>query len=150
MLAFQYYLQYAKGNLKLHVIGNVIMVLLLIPSVVWATVHFGMVGAGSAWVAINSLYLLFWAPFIHSRYVPGLHRVWLRVDIGHITVPVAAVAGSCALVLTPPASRAASGLEAVAIGILLGLTAIAGSSWGRGQVRRALGRLRAPGSATLG
>ncbi len=37
MAAFPYYLQFAKGDLKLHLIGNAIFILLLIPSLVRAT-----------------------------------------------------------------------------------------------------------------
>lgn len=79
--AFPYYLQFAKGNLRLHLIGNLLFVLLLIPSVIWAATHYGMEGAGWAWLVSNGIYLLVWTPLIHRKFSPGLHAGWLLVDI---------------------------------------------------------------------
>ncbi|WP_249122752.1 oligosaccharide flippase family protein [Pseudoalteromonas sp. M8] len=42
--AFPYYLQYALGNLRYHLIGNALMVMILIPLVIYAAKHFGGVG----------------------------------------------------------------------------------------------------------
>lgn len=79
--AFPYYLQYAKGNLRLHLIGNVLFVLLLIPSVVWAATHYGMTGAGWAWLISNAVYFLAWTPLVHRRFAPSLHTRWLGRDV---------------------------------------------------------------------
>lgn len=79
--AFPYYLQFAKGNLRLHLIGNLLFVLLLIPSVIWAATHYGMEGAGWAWLVSNGIYLLVWTPLVHRKLSPGLHAGWLLVDI---------------------------------------------------------------------
>jgi O-antigen/teichoic acid export membrane protein len=53
--AFPYYLQFAKGDLRLHMLGNVLFVVLLIPSIIGATYWYGATGAGWAWLAANSL-----------------------------------------------------------------------------------------------
>ena len=79
-----YLLQFAKGDLKLHVIGNALLVVVLIPSLILATLHYGMVGAGWAWLASNAVYFIFWVPLVHNRFVKGLHIRWLLQDIGLI------------------------------------------------------------------
>lgn len=79
--AFPYYLQYAKGDLKLHLRGNALFALVLIPSIIVAATHYGMVGAGWAWLASNSLYMLLWTPLVHRRFAPALHVRWLLMDI---------------------------------------------------------------------
>lgn len=79
--AFPYYLQYAKGNLRLHLIGNIFFVLLLIPSIIWATSHYSMLGAGWVWLISNVVFFLLWTPFVHKKIVPGIHVSWLLKDI---------------------------------------------------------------------
>jgi len=86
LAAFPYYLQYAKGDLKLHLIGNVLFVILLIPALTWATLEFGAVGAGYAWLISNVIYFVFWIPKVHSRFVAGLHYKWVFADIGGIAL----------------------------------------------------------------
>jgi O-antigen/teichoic acid export membrane protein len=84
--AFPYYLQYAKGNLKLHLIGNALFVLLLIPSVIWAAKHYGMAGAGWAWLIANGVYFFCWTPLVHRKFAEGLQMGWLFNDIGRIAL----------------------------------------------------------------
>lgn len=79
--AFPYYLQYAKGDLRLHLIGNALFIVLLLPATVLATLHFGAIGAGYAWLASNIISFLLWLPFIHRRFAPGLHWGWVGQDI---------------------------------------------------------------------
>ncbi len=50
MSAFPFYIQYARGTLRYHLIGNIGLIVLLIPGIVFAALHFGGVGsAGSGW-----------------------------------------------------------------------------------------------------
>lgn len=79
--AFPYYLQFAKGDVRLHLIGNVFFVVLLIPCLVWATMRYGAVGAGYAWLGANTVYFLVWVPKVHRRFVTGLHSVWILQDV---------------------------------------------------------------------
>lgn len=94
--AFPYYLQYAKGDLRLHLFGNALFVLMLIPSIVWAASRYGMIGAGWAWLVSNALYFFAWVPLVHRRHARGLHLGWLLEDV---TKPVVLPLG-LALVLT--------------------------------------------------
>jgi O-antigen/teichoic acid export membrane protein len=86
--AFPYYLQYALGHLRFHLIGNAIMVVLLIPSIIWAATHFGGVGAGYAWFGMNLFYFIVWVGYVHYNLVPKLHLNWLTKDIALIYLPV--------------------------------------------------------------
>lgn len=79
--AFPYYLQYAKGDLRLHLVGNALFVVVLIPSVIWAASYHGAIGAGWAWFLSNLAYLLLWTPLVHRRFAPRLHLHWLFGDI---------------------------------------------------------------------
>lgn len=79
--AFPYYLQYAKGDLKLHLIGNALFVVLLIPVLIWATFKYGVMGAGWAWLGTNLIYFLIWVPNVHRHFMKGLHVQWLLHDV---------------------------------------------------------------------
>jgi O-antigen/teichoic acid export membrane protein len=91
--AFPYYLQYAKGNLRLHLIGNALFMIILIPTVVWAAVHYGMTGAGWAWLLSNVAFLFAWTPLVHRRFAPGLHLGWLLKDVARPAFLACVVAG---------------------------------------------------------
>lgn len=92
--AFPYYLQYALGNLRYHLIGNLIIVITLIPAIIWAASEYGGVGAGWAWLGINSLYLLLWVGYVHHKLQPGLHISWLMNDILNICLVILLIAGT--------------------------------------------------------
>jgi O-antigen/teichoic acid export membrane protein len=81
LAAFPYYLQYAKGDLKLHLIGNALFVTFLIPALVWATLKYGVLGAGYAWLGANAAYFLVWVPKVHSKFAKGIHAKWLADGI---------------------------------------------------------------------
>jgi O-antigen/teichoic acid export membrane protein len=103
--AFPYYLQYAKGNLRLHLIGNIGFVIVLIPAVIWAAIKFGGIGAGYIWLLTNVVYLIFWAPLVHRRFVPGLNRPWFCRDIGMVMILIATTGYSLSHVLSQMYSR---------------------------------------------
>lgn len=89
--AFPYYLQYALGNLRYHLIGNLITVFTLIPVITWAASEYGGVGAGWAWLCVNSLYLILWVGYVHFKLSPGLHTKWITVDVLKIYLPIIVV-----------------------------------------------------------
>ncbi|MED5526636.1 MAG: oligosaccharide flippase family protein [Pseudomonadota bacterium] len=80
--AFPYYLQYANGNLRLHILGNIFFVLFLVPAIYFASVHYGALGAAKVWFIENIFYFLFWTWFVHGKFLPSGHRIWLFSDIG--------------------------------------------------------------------
>lgn len=76
--AFPYYLQYAKGNLKLHFIGNLVTAIVLIPAIIWAAKNYGAIGAGWAWVLIQATYLVFWVSYVHKVIEPNINLLWFK------------------------------------------------------------------------
>jgi O-antigen/teichoic acid export membrane protein len=121
--AFPYYLQYAKGNLRLHLIGSALFVLLLIPSVIWAATHYGMTGAGWAWLVSNGIYLLVWTPLVHRKFSPGLHAGWLLVDIVRLVAMPLTAAALVAQFMSWSDGRIVLALQLVATGMMLLLLA---------------------------
>jgi O-antigen/teichoic acid export membrane protein len=78
--AMSYYLQVARGDLRLHIRGSSIFAVLLVPLIALATNRGGMVGAGLAWCAANLTFFLGWCAIVHRRFLPGAHWRWLVRD----------------------------------------------------------------------
>jgi O-antigen/teichoic acid export membrane protein len=134
LAAFPYYLQFAKGDLKLHLIGNALFVVIFIPLLIWATREYGMVGAGYAWIVANLLPFIAWLPIVHRRFVKGLHAKWMLRDVMPIMLFPAAVAFGLQESVLWPESRLTMAIGLVAIGLGLCATAAASSSWARATI----------------
>jgi O-antigen/teichoic acid export membrane protein len=134
--AFPYYLQYAKGDLKLHLVGNAIFVVLLIPAVVWATSHYGAVGAGYAWVSANALYFLLWVPRVHARFAPGLHLRWLTADVAGIAGCACVAALAARQLIVWPQGRAGIAFVLATVSFFVLLAGAIGAPLVRGRVHR--------------
>lgn len=91
--AFSYYLQYAKGNLRYHLIGNSVLLVFLIPMIAVASMSYGGVGAGCVWLGLNLVFFVGWVGYIHRKLAPGLHLTWLSADIGKTLMPSVLVGG---------------------------------------------------------
>jgi len=81
VLAFQYYLQFAYGNLKYHVWGNTIFGFVQIIVMIIAVYTYGALGAGIAWFWLQALFLSFWPGYIHSKFAKGIHKNWMMKDV---------------------------------------------------------------------
>lgn len=103
--AFPYYLQYAKGNMRLHLIGNVGFVIFLIPTIIWAASLYGGVGAGYTWLAMNMVYFIFWVPLVHHKFEPGLNRLWFGRDVGIVAIVVVGTGYLLSAIMPPMDSR---------------------------------------------
>ena len=131
LAAFPYYLQYAKGDLKLHLIGSSIFVLLLIPSLFWATNKYGITGAGYAWVGTNLFYFLFWVPIVHCHFAKKLHAQWLFKDVSTILLTSLAAATLSQMFVKWPIGRLPLCLTLGAVGCVILIAASTGSSFVR-------------------
>lgn len=132
--AFPYYLQFAKGDLRLHLISNVLFVVLLVPALIFATYRYGAIGAGFAWLCTNMVIFMFWTPRVHERFVAGLHIQWLLRDIGAIFLLTIAAAAAAQWLLKWPQGRGAIALEIATLSMGLLAVAAAGSSWIRESI----------------
>ena len=103
--AFPYYLQYARGELSLHVQGSLLFVGVLIPLLIWAVNEFGVSGAGWAWLLVNLLYFAVWVPRVHQRYLAAGHWRWLSRDVGAVWLPPTVLLSLVYWVVPVPAQR---------------------------------------------
>lgn len=134
LCSFPYYLQFAKGDLKLHLIGSILFLVTLLPTLIWGTLHYGMVGAGFAWVGASAIYFIFWVPTVHQRFVKGLHRDWLLNDVAAIVILSAGCSALMWHLVRWPNTRMRAALVIVLLSGILVTIAAAASSWVRQKV----------------
>ncbi|HZF19035.1 MAG TPA: oligosaccharide flippase family protein [Burkholderiales bacterium] len=114
-----YLLQHAMGDLRLHIKGNLVCLLVLIPAVILGTFRYGAIGAAVTWAATNLLFLLFWTPIVHGKFVPEIRTAWLVRDVAPAFLIAAAAVLISGLVSWPLESRAASLLGLVTMAVVL-------------------------------
>lgn len=90
---FQYNLQYAYGDLRLHVKGSSISAAIQTPIIYYAASRYGAIGAGIAWFGFRFLWFLWWTPIIHRKFSPNMHLKWLFIDI--VPIAIAGLIGMC-------------------------------------------------------
>ncbi|WP_256260740.1 MULTISPECIES: lipopolysaccharide biosynthesis protein [Burkholderia] len=79
-------IQYADGNLSLHIKGNLGFVAILVPAVLFGALYYGVRGAAYTWLTINLLQLFIWVGVVHRRFLPGINPVWYRGLVTRIAV----------------------------------------------------------------
>jgi|APTNR8051073442_1049403.scaffolds.fasta_scaffold03495_7 O-antigen/teichoic acid export membrane protein len=79
--AFPYYLQYAHGKLRIHVIYNTASVLIAAPLITYATLSYGPIGAAWVWVAFRLMSLTLWSTYVHHIFAPRVQLDWLLKDV---------------------------------------------------------------------
>ncbi|MDH5765400.1 MAG: oligosaccharide flippase family protein [Gammaproteobacteria bacterium] len=137
--AFPYYLQYARGDLRLHFIGHLLLLLILIPSIVLAANFYGAIGAGYVWVVVNLLYLFVWVAIMHRKLEPGLHWKWLFNDVLMIGLPIGVLGIVVLFVELNLTSRLGSLVYVMAFGVIAALLAAFMSS----DIRNFISKLKA-------
>lgn len=80
--AFQFYLQFAHGRLKMHVIFNSVLAAVQIPLIIYAAYSFGVLAVAVTWFALRLLSFVIWTPIVHRKFARGIHASWLIGDIG--------------------------------------------------------------------
>ena len=134
-----YYLQFAKGDLTLHVVEAPLYLAVFLPGLLWLTARYGSVGAGWAWLGTYALFFLFWVPLVHRRFDRGLHLLWLR-DIGGILVlALSAVLFEYIVVDRVTGWPRTGALNALVLA-LFGLLTVGMAALGSRRVRRTLQR----------
>ena len=86
--AFQFYLQYAYGQMQLHVWYSVVSAVITVPVMVLAIRYQGAYGAALAWFFLRAVSFAIWPMIVHQRLAPGIHGQWLR-DILRISAMTA-------------------------------------------------------------
>ncbi len=72
VLVLPFMLQFAKGQLRLQVISNAVMLATFVPALVVAAVLWGAVGTGSMQFLGNLLFFSLWIPVVHRKLLPAL------------------------------------------------------------------------------
>lgn len=97
LLTLPFMLQFAFGYLRLHIVGNLLLGVTLLPALGVVATYYGAEGAGEVLFAANLSFLLFWIPLVYRKLMPDLTWRWL----GRELAPAA-----CATLMVPVAFRA--------------------------------------------
>lgn len=88
----QYFLQVAYGELKLHILGGTLTLLIDVPLIVLTSIKFGPHSTSIVWFVLRVFWLLLWTTIIHRKYLPDLQFKWLFNDVFIIIITVCIVA----------------------------------------------------------
>jgi O-antigen/teichoic acid export membrane protein len=86
--AFQFYLQYAYGQMRLHMWYSGVSALVTVPVMFLAIHYYGAYGAAVAWFVLRIVSFAIWPAIVHNRLAPGIHGEWMR-DVIRICVMTA-------------------------------------------------------------
>jgi O-antigen/teichoic acid export membrane protein len=75
--SFVYFLQAAKGELKLHFIGSTLFMVIYLPTLLFFIDAFGLVGSGYAWFIVNLILFLTWSGYVFKTHMSGFYFQWL-------------------------------------------------------------------------
>ena len=81
LMSIPYALQLASGWIKLGFYMNLIAMLVLAPLIYCLALFYGVVGAASVWILLNSFYLLVGIHIMHNRLLKDEERIWWLDDI---------------------------------------------------------------------
>lgn len=81
VLTLPFMLQFAFGKLKLHLIGNLIQLAILIPCLVMTALASGASYTGMVYLVARLLFIVVWVPMIHARFAPSLKWKWTLRDV---------------------------------------------------------------------
>ncbi len=129
-------MQFAYGKLRLHVIGNIFFIFVLIPSVIWASLNYGATGTGCVWFADNLMFMLVWTWIVHRNFAPGLHWKWIGVDVLPIALCTLGVSSVIAYLAGWPTQRLQLASHLIFYGLLSLVAAFLSSSYMRRQTLR--------------
>ncbi len=127
MAAFQYFLQYAHGQLKLHVQINTIFAVIAIPVIVLSAYCGGAMWTAITWFGMQLVSFIVCPVIIHARFAPGEHKRWLFLDIG--VVAFSTVALLTVFHLLAGFFESASRVQAFGLLIGMGLCILIVNAW---------------------
>lgn len=135
-------LQFAHGDLRMHVTGNVLLALVALPALATGAICYGPVGAGVALSSAMLLYLLFWIPKVHRQFFPEIQSGWYWRDVVPVLATVVGVLTLVAVVVPAPATREAAGVLSVGAGLAALAAGLTAGNRTRKVLRGELARVR--------
>ncbi len=133
--AFPSYLQYAKGNMRLHLQGNAIFLVIFVPLIVWSASNYGAAGAARTWLLMNSLSFFVWLPLVHKKFSPGLNRVWYSNDTLFIVIPMVFTGMLLSNIIDSNQNRVIQAAIILLCGMLVMATGVMASSYLRIKIK---------------
>jgi O-antigen/teichoic acid export membrane protein len=98
-----YQAQLAHAMTLLAIRMNIVLVIVIVPAIIWATNNYGAVGASAVWVILNAGYVLIGAHFIHRKILPFETMDWYKNDLAK---PIAtALVATISISLVIPTNR---------------------------------------------
>lgn len=131
------YVQFASGWPELTMYTNAAAAVLVVPAMIYATRRYGLIGAASVWVLLNSFYVLFTVPLMHRRLLRGEKWRWYLSDVALPLTGVCAVVFAAHHFIPAFTSRTSVMLYLGVTGSVCIITAAMLCS----EVRRELGRV---------
>lgn len=112
-----YAVQLAYGNIRLHIIANILFAALLVPGVFVVATGYGAYGAALLWLAMNLALLCLYCPIVLGRFLPGGTGRWFVADMGLPALAAATIAlGAHFIIGDAPAGRLVSLLVMFGVG----------------------------------
>lgn len=142
LLVLPFMLQFAYGYLRLHVLGNVLLALTLLPALVLAALQVGAVGVGRVLFVANLLFLLLWVPLAHRRLMPKAVWRWPFKDIFPVAMISLLVLWSTSMLLPSEAGRLTTVLFIATAFLLSAAASILSGTMTRGLIRQMVFRER--------
>jgi len=118
-----YLLSLAYGWARFSVYLNLIAAILLVPSMIWATLHYGAIGAAWIWLILNAGYILIGVHFLYWRLLSSEKWQWYK-NLITSTVAALLVGKVCAFLLPADVTKT---MEFISILVSSGL--MAGAAW---------------------
>ena len=87
------YIQWANGLTKLSFWQNVGGIILLVPFMIFATLHYGAIGGPLSWLILNVLYVFIGMQIMHRFLLPGELKKWYLEDVGFPALTVTLTVG---------------------------------------------------------
>lgn len=133
---FPYLLQFAHGNMNIHLLGVLVMLLTLLIAMLFLLAPLTTIKMAWLWLGINALYFMAWPAIIHRRYSAGLHFTWLSKSIAPIAAPVLVICLAWNYFMPTPTGRIEAAVFSMLLGACLLTATICASSVVRNLIRR--------------
>ncbi|HSD39893.1 MAG TPA: oligosaccharide flippase family protein [Rhodocyclaceae bacterium] len=121
-LVFQ--LQYARGQIRRHMVGSLAFSLIWIPSTVFLSIHYGAAGAAWSWLIGNLAFFVGWMLGTQQRMLPGMSRSWITQDVLRAPVLCLPIYAVLAWLFNSNASRMVSVVSACGAALLVALAGV--------------------------
>ncbi|MET0217779.1 MAG: oligosaccharide flippase family protein [Burkholderiales bacterium] len=126
LMNLPYALQLANGWTSLGLAINVVLTVILAPTIWFMATHYGAIGAALVWIVLNGSYMAAGIPLTHTRLLKGEGARWVRRDVAPPVL--AAVVSIAVLAWLLPVGRTSGVQQALLIGAVLACGMIAAAT----------------------